>query len=952
MLVEVGNRRGSSDRAGRKIVVCFVFVYFLAEMVMKIVAMGVRDYLKNNWHKFDFFILCGEILDFLLEACGSHIEICFALSPMRLFGRVYEMRMLVTMLLGILPMLGNVLILYVLIIYIFGIVGVQLWAGDLRYRCFLEEDILVLYNRSLSPYYVSMPGERVPFICSLDKSGMRHCWDIPPYREGGNTCLLAASQQDTPGDLAPGTNVSGCVNWNAYYSVCRSLGENPNMGCINFDDIGYAWIAIFQAVTLEGWTEIMYYVMDSHSYWSFIYFIILTIIGSFIIMNTCAVVIATHYSEAKAADTAEPLSGTVSLKKLWKTLRSWPVQLYNSLRFRWNPSYSWSSGTPLMAPCWSPFQRRLEELVTGDIFSRVIMVAIFINILTMAVEHHNQPQVMTTTLQICNILFTALFFLEMMLKMIALRWAYFQDWRNIFDFAIVIISLWELGANSDSRLSVIRAFRALRFGRLMHFLPYLHRQLLVLKRTLEEAAMLCWLLLFGIFLLSIVGMHLFGCKIQSSDEDFNGKSFDVIDKRKNFDTLLWSMVTVFQILTLEDWNYVLYNAMVSTSAWAALYFVIIIILGKNVVLNILVGIVVESFQNQPEDPLQCPGSGSATLNPNVPGGTDRGPSNSESNSGQIKSVQVEEAGVKQTDQDHGSVSWMRKVQRWVQDREDWSFYLLSPQNRFRQFCKNLVSHKNFEVAILICVIINCITIAWERPAIQPGSLERRILDRSSNFFSAVFLVEMLLKVTVLGLVFGKESYCRSLWNIMAGFLVVTSGVDIAILLVTPGKSSSLGILNILRVLRTLRPLRMVERTPKLRLAVEALLRSVKPMGNIVIICGIFFFFYSILGVQLFKGKFYHCVGGNVTTITNKSDCLSANYSWVRKEYNFDDLIQRGATEGTPRSTSSAPPAARDLRPGWGLYKLHRPDSVSTCDTFLRGESSGFCWQHLVLALCR
>ncbi|MEQ2163657.1 hypothetical protein GOODEAATRI_032516 [Goodea atripinnis] len=171
-------------------------------------------------------------------------------------------------------------------------------------------------------------------------------------------------------------------------------------------------------------------------------------------MNTCAVVIATHYSEAKTADTAEPLFGT--------------------------------------ARCWSSFQRRLKELVTGDIFSKVITVAIFINILTMAVEHHNQPQVMTTTLQICNILFTALFFLEMMLKMIALGWTYFQDWSNIFDFAIVII-----------RPSVIRAFRALRLGRLMHFVPYLHRQLLVLKRTLEEAAMLCWLLLFGIFLLRV-----------------------------------------------------------------------------------------------------------------------------------------------------------------------------------------------------------------------------------------------------------------------------------------------------------------------------------------------------------------------------------------------------------------------------------------------------------------
>ncbi|KAK5598634.1 hypothetical protein CRENBAI_006774 [Crenichthys baileyi] len=876
----------------QEIVVYLVFAYFLVEMVIKVVALGITDYLKHSWHKFDFFILCGEILDFLVEPFGVHAGISFTVSPMRLFSRVDETRKLVSMFLSILPMLGNVLTLYALVIYVFGIVGVQLWAGDLRHRCFLGEDIPVPYNRSLSPYYVSLPGERVPFICSLEKTGMRHCSDIPPLREGGNTCLLAAPQQDPLSDPPVGlvavTNVSGCVNWNAYYNVCRPGKHNPNLGSINFDNIGYAWIAIFQVVTLEGWTDIMYYVMDSYSYWSFIYFLILTIIGSFVIMNTCAVVIATHYSEASAGDDGEPFPGSLNLNQLWSSLRSWLVQCYSSLRSRWTPSYSWNCGTSLMACCW-PFQRRLEELVKGDIFTRVIMVAIFLNILTMAVEHHNQPQVMTKVLQIVNIIFTALFVLEMMLKLIALGWTYFLDQSNIFDFAIVIISLWELGANSDSRLSVIRAFRALRFGRLVHFLPYLQRQLQVLKRTIEEAAMLCWLLFFGIFLFSILGMHLFGCK--NPGADFNLESFDMIDKRKNFDTLLWSMITVFEVLTQEDWNYVLYITMASSSAWAAIYFVAVIILGKNVVLNILVGIVVDNFQNQPEDPLPRQGSGSATLNAIAPASTDPGPSNSECNSGQIHSVQVEELHVTQIDQDRGSVGWMKRVQRWLKDHEDWSFYLLSPQNWCRRFCTSLVSHWIFNAVIQTCVVLNCISIAFERPAIQAGSRERWILDQSCQVFFAIFLSEMLLKITAFGLVFGKESYCHSLWNIMDGFLVITSLVDVCILLMTSGKTRTLGILKKLRLLRVLRPLRMVERTPKLRLALQALLASIKPMGNIILICSIFFFFYGILGVQLFKGTFYYCVGENVTTIVNKSDCLSANYEWVQKEYNFDNLIQ-------------------------------------------------------------
>lgn len=56
------------------------------------------------------------------------------------------MRILVTILLETAPMLGNVLILYAFVIHIFGVIGVQMWAGKLRNRCFLGDDILTYVN--------------------------------------------------------------------------------------------------------------------------------------------------------------------------------------------------------------------------------------------------------------------------------------------------------------------------------------------------------------------------------------------------------------------------------------------------------------------------------------------------------------------------------------------------------------------------------------------------------------------------------------------------------------------------------------------------------------------------------------------------------------------------------------------------------------------------------------
>ena len=85
-------------------------------------------------------------------------------------------------------------------------------------------------------------------------------------------------------------------------------------------------------------------------------------------------------------------------------------------------------------------------------------------------------------------------------------------------------------------------------------------------------------------------MNLFGCKFVDPETG--------ISDRKNFDSLLWATVTVFQVLTQEDWNIVLFAGMERTSHWAALYFVALMTFGNYVLFNLLVAILVEGFSNQ------------------------------------------------------------------------------------------------------------------------------------------------------------------------------------------------------------------------------------------------------------------------------------------------------------------------------------------------------------------
>ncbi|MEQ2259660.1 Voltage-dependent T-type calcium channel subunit alpha-1H, partial [Xenotaenia resolanae] len=101
--------------------------------------------------------------------------------------------------------------------------------------------------------------------------------------------------------------------------------------------------------------------------------------------------------------------------------------------------------------------------------------------------------------------------------------------------------VWEIIGQADGGLSVLRTFRLLRVLKLVRFLPALRRQLVVLMKTMDNVATFCMLLMLFIFTFSILGMHLFGCKFSLRME--NG---DTIPDRKNFDSLLWAIVTVFQ----------------------------------------------------------------------------------------------------------------------------------------------------------------------------------------------------------------------------------------------------------------------------------------------------------------------------------------------------------------------------------------------------------------------
>ncbi|KFW03312.1 Voltage-dependent T-type calcium channel subunit alpha-1I, partial [Fulmarus glacialis] len=1236
----------------------FIFIFFAMEMVLKMVALGIfgkKCYLGDTWNRLDFFIVMAGMVEYSLDLQNinlSAIRTVRVLRPLKAINRVPSMRILVNLLLDTLPMLGNVLLLCFFVFFIFGIIGVQLWAGLLRNRCFMEENFTIQGDIVLPPYYQPEEDDEMPFICSLSgDNGIMGCHEIPPLKERGHECCLDKDDYYYYNSVRQEFNISGmCVNWNQYYNVCRTGNANPHKGAINFDNIGYAWIVIFQVITLEGWVEIMYYVMDAHSFYNFIYFILLIIVGSFFMINLCLVVIATQFSETKQREhqlmqeqRARYLSSSTVASymepgdcyeeifqyvcHIVRKAKRRTLGLYNSIqsrrqghvepsdaKLRMNrksqrhyskdcmgkagnansgnvrcpfdlpgptggsrntlcqqhnsldcppqglvqPIAVTATSDPTNCPrchsgeheasrrlsvldsadsdqedgraseeegegsredqsaselekeeeeveeggrlkfcsdMWREVRVKLRGIVDSKYFNRGIMIAILVNTISMGIEHHEQPEELTNILEISNVVFTSMFALEMILKLAAFGlFDYLRNPYNIFDSIIVIISIWEIIGQSDGGLSVLRTFRLLRVLKLVRFMPALRRQLVVLMKTMDNVATFCMLLMLFIFIFSILGMHIFGCKFSLRTD-----TGDTVPDRKNFDSLLWAIVTVFQILTQEDWNVVLYNGMASTSPWASLYFVALMTFGNYVLFNLLVAILVEGFQaegdanrsysdedpsssnveeldqfqevqegsvrNPPSsflflllfvsfhpDPKLCaiPVTPNGHLDPSLPSsnppvaaggvtnssrnslqpdqirvavgsrkssvmslgrmtydqrslvsdsrsshygawgrsgawgsrrsswnslarghslkhkppsaehesllsgerhraadgepdgagrvfhhrrtlsldnkgacdllelasvpsvhrvtrklGAASGASEHQDCNGKMPSIAKEifpkmnnrkERGEDDEEIDYSLCFRIRKMMEvykpdWCELREDWSIYLFSPQNRFRLLCQTVIAHKLFDYVVLAFIFLNCITIALERPQIEHRSTERIFLTVSNYIFTAIFVAEMTLKVVSLGLYFGDQAYLRSSWNILDGFLVFVSLIDIVVSVASAGGAKILGVLRVLRLLRTLRPLRVISRAPGLKLVVETLISSLKPIGNIVLICCAFFIIFGILGVQLFKGKFYHCLGVDIRNITNRSDCMAANYKWVHHKYNFDNLGQ-------------------------------------------------------------
>lgn len=87
-----------------------------------------------------------------------------------------------------------------------------------------------------------------------------------------------------------------CPVFNNTQLQCVNTGDNPNGGVTHFDNIGVAFLTLFQCITLEGWVDVMYWVDDTTGASSILYFVLLVVLGSIFLLNLIVAVIVTMLS--------------------------------------------------------------------------------------------------------------------------------------------------------------------------------------------------------------------------------------------------------------------------------------------------------------------------------------------------------------------------------------------------------------------------------------------------------------------------------------------------------------------------------------------------------------------------------------------------------------------------------------------------------------------------------
>lgn len=223
----------------------------------------------------------------------------------------------------------------------------------------------------------------------------------------------------------------------------------------------------------------------------------------------------------------------------------------------------------------------LEKIVTGNAFERTILAVIVLNAITLGLETY--PTVMNTygpLLLRLDLFFVILFTTELLLKLFVFRRAFFLSGWNVFDAAVVALTL--LPFLGIPALGNVSAFRAVRLLRVLSLIPATRRILRGIGKALSGSLAVMLVLTIIMYVYAVVSVKLF--------REVSPERFADLDS---------AFFTYFQIMTLDAWSDIV-RPLMEVYAWAGLFFMSFIIIAVFVLLSIIIGVASEAIRHADE----------------------------------------------------------------------------------------------------------------------------------------------------------------------------------------------------------------------------------------------------------------------------------------------------------------------------------------------------------------
>ncbi|XP_047124388.1 voltage-dependent R-type calcium channel subunit alpha-1E isoform X2 [Hydra vulgaris] len=571
----------------------YILGIFIWETLLKIISKGFvlhpNSYMRSLMNIADFFILIISILatsNVIPNQCQvKGLRIIRFLRPVKAVMGFQSLQVVIKSIgKAIFPLL-QVLCLVAFVISMYAIIGLEFMASRFHYYCKNNSSRYLTEN-----YFFKYENEDLTKACDSNT-------DVK-YFVHGRQCL---SNQ----------------------TCFRSYNAGVNFGITSFDNIFLSMLTVFQCITLEGWADIMYYTLDAMDLdgiiWTF-YFTTLIFFGSFFMLHLVLGVLSCEFTKERERfekrKTFLRLRQENQMSKVCDIYSEW-ISIGEKLIFSeqfefivntpealWNDSLNQNGSYKYFIRCSSMkkldaqmkhLQIKVRFVVKHQIYFWLVYFMVVLNSIMLATKHFNQSKWITDTQSISEKIFLTLFIFDVVLKIFSLSFSgYCASPFNLVELIVVFLNIVEVLIQIEAGLSIFQCLRLLQVFKVTKYWTTLKNLVTSFVNSINSIVSLLFLILLYMVIMALMGMQLFGGRFKNLPKSINS----------NFDTFTNSMLSVFQIVTGEDWYSAMYAGMAAYGApvsffgvATSLYFLFLVVFGNYTLLNVFLAIAVDNLAN-------------------------------------------------------------------------------------------------------------------------------------------------------------------------------------------------------------------------------------------------------------------------------------------------------------------------------------------------------------------